>query len=85
MLEVIRRIVLAQLNDERANTGLGTDDDLWEWGITSIGNVGVVIAVEDEFGIEFPDEMLNRQTFVSIRSIGQAVLTVQGKPADVLA
>lgn len=85
MLEVIRRIVLAQLDDERAKTDLGPDDDLWEWGITSIGNVGVVIAVEDEFGIEFPDEVLNRQTFASIRSIEQAVLAVRAKQADVPA
>jgi acyl carrier protein len=85
MLEEIRKIVLAQLPDQRAAAELDYDDDLWEWGITSIGNVGVVIAVEDTFGIEFPDDVLNRQTFSSIRSIGRAVLAVQGKPDEVVA
>ncbi|MFI6905978.1 acyl carrier protein [Nonomuraea sp. NPDC050394] len=48
--------------------------DLWELGMESLAMVGVMVAVEDEFRVEFPDEMLTRETFRSLAVITDAVM-----------
>ena len=47
--------------------------DLYELGLTSTASVNVMLALEDELGIEFPDEALKKSTFASIRNIEQVV------------
>ncbi len=47
--------------------------DLYDNGLTSHASVNVMIALEDEFDIEFPDSMLQKATFASIESIATAV------------
>jgi acyl carrier protein len=47
--------------------------DLYELGLTSHASVDVMLALEDEFGIEFPDETLKKSTFASIDSIERVV------------
>ena len=52
---------------------LRSQDDLYEAGMTSHASVNVMLALESEFGIEFPDEMLTRSMFESIESMQSAV------------
>ncbi|WP_255509141.1 acyl carrier protein [Micromonospora sp. A202] len=52
---------------------LQPDTDLWAAGITSMQVVRVMIAVEEEFEIELPEEVLTRETFTSVQAITQAV------------
>ncbi len=47
--------------------------DLYEFGLTSHASVDVMLALEEEFDIEFPEEVLTKSTFASIDSIGQVV------------
>jgi acyl carrier protein len=47
--------------------------DLYELGLTSHASVNVMLALEDEFDIEFPDEVLKKSTFASVRNIEQVV------------
>ena len=47
--------------------------DLYEAGMTSRASVSVMLALESEFDIEFPDNMLRRDVFQSIEAIGAAV------------
>jgi acyl carrier protein len=47
--------------------------DLYELGLTSTASVNVMLALEDAFDIEFPDEVLKKSTFASIRNIEQVV------------
>ncbi|MFG3438808.1 acyl carrier protein [Nonomuraea sp. NPDC047897] len=57
--------------------------DLWELGMESLAMVGVMVAVEDEFGVEFPDALLTRETFRSLAAITDAVLSLtspEGRP-----
>ncbi|QDZ07634.1 acyl carrier protein [Sphingomonas panacisoli] len=54
------------------------NDDLYEAGMTSHATVNVMLALEGEFDVEFPDEMLNRSVFVSIASIRDALVTIGG-------
>lgn len=48
---------------------LNEDSDLYNAGLTSLATVGLMLALEDEFDIEFPDSKLSRKTFGSIESI----------------
>jgi acyl carrier protein len=47
--------------------------DLYELGLTSHASVDVMLALEDAFDIEFPDEVLKKSTFASIHNIAQVV------------
>ena len=47
--------------------------DLYEAGLTSRASVSVMLALESEFDIEFPDHMLKRNVFRSIGSIERAL------------
>jgi acyl carrier protein len=53
----------------------GVDDqaDLYELGLTSHASVDVMLALEDAFDIEFPDEVLKKSTFESINNIAQVI------------
>ena len=52
---------------------LGDDDDLFRLGMTSHASVSVMLALEDSFGVEFPEHMLRRSTFESVGSIQKAI------------
>lgn len=47
--------------------------DLYQAGMTSHASVNVMLALEGEFDIEFPDHMLKRNVFNTIASINAAL------------
>jgi acyl carrier protein len=49
------------------------DTDLYQAGMTSHASVNVMLALEGAFDVEFPDHMLKRNVFNSIRSIRAAL------------
>lgn len=53
--------------------GLGADADLFEHGLCSFGSVQLMLALEERFGIEFPDTLLNRRSFSTIAIIRETV------------
>lgn len=57
---------------------LEDSNDLYGAGLTSLATVGVMLALEDHFNIEFPRSMLGRKTFESIESITEAVSSLLG-------
>ncbi len=57
---------------------LDEDFDLYGAGLTSLATVGIMLALEDQFEIEFPDSMLSRSTFRSVASIAEAVSKLAG-------
>jgi acyl carrier protein len=52
---------------------LRNEDNLYEAGMTSHASVNVMLALEDEFDIEFPENMLRKSTFESIAAIQAAL------------
>lgn len=46
---------------------------LYGIGLTSHASVSVMLALEDAFDVEFPENMLRRSTFESIASLRDAV------------
>ena len=59
--------------DDAAMTG-GTD--LWAAGMTSMTGMRVMLAVEEELGVEFPEQALSRDTFATIDAITHAVTRI---------
>jgi acyl carrier protein len=53
----------------------GVDDqaDLYKLGLTSHASVDVMLALEEAFDIEFPDEVLKKSTFESVHNIAQVI------------
>ena len=54
-------------------TALNDDSDLYAAGLTSLITVNLLLAIEDHFDVEFPDELLSRRTFQSIEALAAAV------------
>ncbi|MBI3900084.1 MAG: acyl carrier protein [Gammaproteobacteria bacterium] len=58
---------------------LTDESDLYNAGLTSLATVGLMLALEEGFEIEFSDSMLSRKTFGSIDSLAAAVEALSGK------
>lgn len=57
---------------------LDPEADLYRVGLTSHASVNLMLAIEDEFDVEFPERMLRRRTFESIALISAAVQELGG-------
>jgi acyl carrier protein len=55
---------------------LSDTEDLFDSGLTSHDSVNVMLALEDEFEIEFPDALLTKSTFESVSAIQEALLSL---------
>lgn len=60
-------------------TTLSDDANLYSVGMTSHASVNLMLALEDRFGVEFPERMLRRRTFETILSIEDAVRELRGE------
>ena len=49
------------------------DDNLFDKGLDSFGAVQLMLALEEHFDVEFPDHLLGRKSFSTIRSIREIV------------
>ena len=71
--ERVRRIV-GDHGRLAADVGsLASNADLYEAGLTSFATVQLMLALEEEFGVEIPDRLLNRKTFQSIDAMADAM------------
>lgn len=71
--EVIRDILRQNEAMSPIVDNLGEDDDLFEKGLDSFGSVQLMLALEERFEVEFPDTLLNRRSFSTIRIIRETV------------
>ncbi len=76
MLDKIKELVVAHAGLPGDGSELGEDTDLYRAGMKSFASVQLMLALEEAFEIEFPEEMLNRATFRTIGSIAHAVTTL---------
>ena len=82
MIEQIRTIIREHGRLTSSLDALDNESDLYRAGMTSQASVNVMLALESEFDIEFPDSMLKRSVFASIAAIGRAVAELLGSRAD---
>jgi len=55
--------------------------DLFLAGMTSHASVNVMLALEDAFDVEFPDDMLKRSVFETVADIATAIGELQAQAA----
>jgi acyl carrier protein len=75
--ERIRQIVREHAGLGSAFEKVDSSTDLYRAGMTSYASVVLMIALENEFDLEFPDTMLSRNVFESIDSIAAAIESLQ--------
>jgi len=71
--DTVRRVLETHGKLSTPAATLPADADLYAAGMTSHASVNVMLAVEDAFDLEFPDELLTKSTFCSISSIANTV------------
>lgn len=74
--DVVRGLIARTCEQPIDLKTLSDDANLYTAGLTSFASVQLMLALEDEFDIEFPDRLLNRKTFTSIRTISEAVVSL---------
>jgi len=62
-------------------SALPRDADLYDAGLTSHASVGVMLALEERFDIEFPEYLLEPKVFSSIAAISDALDEVLARRA----
>ncbi|MFI4933970.1 MAG: phosphopantetheine-binding protein [Caulobacterales bacterium] len=72
----VSAIVRSLLTKRSLGAPTGPKDDLRKLGLTSLDMVNLMLAVEDEFGIEFPQAAMTPENFRSIAAIEKLVNTV---------
>ncbi|MCH8612118.1 acyl carrier protein [Arsenicicoccus dermatophilus] len=72
-IEDVRAVVAEHAGLERDAATLRPDEDLFDAGMSSHRSVNLMMALEEELDVEFPDELLTRETFSSLQSIADAV------------
>jgi acyl carrier protein len=69
----IRNVLKEHGRLSKDSESLADADDLYQAGMTSHASVNVMLALEGEFDVEFPDAMLKRSVFESVASIRTAI------------
>ena len=73
MKDKIRKIIKDHARLSLDAETLDNSANLAEAGMTSHASVMLMLALENEFGLEFPDSMLSRSVFESIDAIASAI------------
>lgn len=74
----IRDIVIQHGRLSVQTESLDEKSNLYGAGLTSLATVGLMLALEEHFNVEFPPSMLNRKTFESIESISESIAELLG-------
>lgn len=77
MTDEIREVIQGHVRLPVDVHSLADDADLYQAGMTSHASVGLMLALEDAFDVEFPDAMLTRAVFQSVASIAAALQTLK--------
>jgi acyl carrier protein len=69
MTDTIRRLLAQNGKLHEAIDSIDDSTDLYDAGLTPFAAIRVMLALEEAFDVEFPAEMLRRQSFSSIDAI----------------
>jgi acyl carrier protein len=78
MQEIVRRLLEEHGRLHSPVAGLSSDADLYGVGLTPFAAIRVMLALEEQFEIEFPVRMLCRQSFASIDAIAACLVELVG-------
>jgi acyl carrier protein len=72
-LHVIKEVVAEHIGVPFDVHNFEPHGDLYAAGLTSLATVGLMLALEERFDVEFAESMLSRGTFRSVAAIAEAV------------
>lgn len=75
----IREVLVRNGNPSVDPFGIEIDDNLFDLGMSSFQSVQLMMALEDCFDLQFPDDLIRKETFSSIRSMAEAVDFILGE------
>lgn len=76
MNELIRQVLADHAGLRQDAAALDDGADLYRAGLTSHASITVMLALEDEFDVEFPDSSLRKSTFASVRAIRETLISL---------
>jgi len=79
--EQIRRIIRAHGRLAVEPETLDDESDLYQAGLSSHSSVSLMLALEEQFEVEFPERMLRRRAFASVAAIRAALEELTGAKA----
>jgi len=82
MNEIIRHALATYGHLTKSVGDIGDTDDLYQAGLSSHATVNVMLALEDELGIEFSDDLLSRDTFATIAALDAVVQGIVGAGSE---
>jgi len=81
MIDLIRQIIDAKGLLPVAARTLAPNANLYEAGLSPFAAIQLMLALEEACGVEFPRQMLRRQSFSSLNSIAACLERVERKAA----
>jgi|GEM_PF-668422 len=70
-------IITENLKSFESEDVLDWDAELKFLGLDSISSINIIMAIEDELGVEIPDEYLNEETFKTANTLFNVVLSLK--------
>lgn len=77
MIERIRGVIREHVPLMVDVDHLDESTDLYQAGMSSQASVNLMLALEDEFDVEFPDSALTRSSFESMASIAAVLASME--------
>jgi acyl carrier protein len=81
LTDVIRRVIAQNARLVISTEEIADDDDLHRMGMSSHALVAVMLGLEDELAVQFPDDVLSKETFSSIASIRDTITRLADRPS----
>lgn len=69
IIEILKTAGKITLSEDTLDPAL----DLFEHGLTSFNSVQVMLTLEEKLGLQFPDELIRRETFQSLGNLKAAL------------
>ena len=77
MTQQIRELIALHARLAITPARLGDDANLYQAGMSSHASVNLMLALEEFFAIEFPEQLMRRSTFASVASIRQTIMELK--------
>ncbi len=82
MIEIVRRLLQEHGRLHAPVDTLPANADLYDAGLTPFAAIRIMLALEEEFGVQFPVSMLRRQSFAKMESIVACLAELRPDLAD---
>lgn len=80
--EGIRQCLVEHLRMVSSPNEIDLDVDLTTLGLTSMAATNLLVDLEDEFDVQFPDELLTPEVFRTVETLASAICSLADQQAS---